>query len=95
MPRPPLPIPLAAFGVRVADVANAWLELACCNGTTLLPLRTLGRPEATVGAVLTKLRCKTCQQSPRSVALIGKPHQGTVELTGGWSGWRIDLAGPR
>ena len=94
MPRPPLPIPLAAFGVRVADISNAWLELACCNGTTLLPIRTLGRQDATVGAILTKLRCRTCHQSPQSVSLIGKPHQGTVGITGGWSGWRVDLTRP-
>lgn len=91
MPRAPLPIPLTAVAVRVADMPGAWLELRCCSGLSLIPLRTVGRPTSSLGAILTRLRCRTCRQSPQAVALVGRAAQDAAPHTGGWSGWRVEL----
>jgi hypothetical protein len=93
MPRPPLPIPLTAFAVRVADIGDAWLELRCCAGVTLVPIRTLGDQAATLGAILTRLRCRSCRQSPRSVALVGRADQDAAQQTGTPTGWQVELTG--
>jgi hypothetical protein len=94
MSRPPLPIPLTAFAVKMTDIDGAWLELRCCAGVTLVPVRTLGDQAATLGAILTRLRCRSCRRSPWSVALVGRADQDAAQQTGAPAGWRVELTGP-
>lgn len=91
MPNPPR-IAAAAFSIPLVEVRDAWIELKCCGGTTYVPVKLVDADGAgMLGGVATRLRCDHSRQTPSSAALVGNAAQGSVCMTGGWSGYRVEL----
>ena len=75
---------------RLADWPDCRLELHCCRGATVYPVRLLmtGYPGLTFGQLLARLRCKRCRGSPAPVYLCagrrehnhGAPPDWAIEL---------------
>jgi hypothetical protein len=76
----------------LADLAGTLLRLACCRGTTYLPLRLLvdaARPRARRHDVSPRLRHPACHDKPATVAPIENP--AGPEHGGPRLGWAIPL----
>ena len=54
------------LGQRLSDWPDCCLELHCCRGQPVFPVRLLIRDhgDRTFAEVLTKLRCKQCRKPP-------------------------------
>ena len=65
--------PAAAVpGMRPPELAECWLELRCCKGITLYPVKLMERrhgDRTTMAAVLGRLRCSKGQGRPAPVYL--------------------------
>jgi hypothetical protein len=64
----PPPFPL---GQRLSDWPDCRLELHCCRGQSVLPVRLMLRDHSdrTFAQVLAKLRCQKCHRPPAPVYL--------------------------
>jgi hypothetical protein len=47
----------------------------------------------TLGGLLTRLRCRQCRMSPRTVSLVSRAYQAAASQTGAWAGRRVQLCG--
>jgi hypothetical protein len=75
---------------QLSDWLDCSLELHCCQGTTILPLRLLAmkRGDKTFAEILPRLRCKRCNRPPAPVYLCaghrehnhGAPADWAIEL---------------
>lgn len=76
---------------RLSDHIGRWLEVTCCKGIVMYPLRlmTLRHGDATIGQVVDRLRCKKCKGPPKSV-ILHENHQ-TVDYGGSKAGWAVRL----
>jgi hypothetical protein len=75
---------------RLSDWPACSLELQCCKGVTIYPLRLMirQRGDETFAKVLSKLRCKQCGKPPAPVYLCA----GHRSHTGGAPpDWAIEL----
>ena len=89
-PTPPFDRNLA-LACHVRTVRQCWLELRCCDGTTLLPLRDMGADDRrTLADVLVRLRCRMCRGRPTEVTLLESPQQPPAAY-GGRPPWRLML----
>ena len=82
---------------RPAQLLSDWpdcqLELHCCAGTTIYPVRLLAarHGDRTFADLLTRLRCKRCRRPPEQVWLCaghrqfnhGAPPDWAIELMPG------------
>jgi hypothetical protein len=83
--------PQFAIHHKLSDWPDCQLELQCCKGTTIVPVRMLANSHAdrTFAEVLSRLRCQKCGKSPAPVYLCaghressgGAPADWAVELT--------------
>ena len=75
---------------RLSDWPDCSLELCCCKGTTVYPVRLLasqhGNP--TFEQLLVRLRCKRCRGKPAPVYLCAgnRQHSG-----GAAADWAVEL----
>lgn len=98
MPAPP---PAASFDRALALAATPsalqgfWLEVKCCGGSVMLPLRQMAREprraRSPLADIVLKLRCKRCRRRPVTVALFSDPKGRSPQLVEYPSGWRILL----
>jgi hypothetical protein len=75
---------------RLSDWPACSLELQCCKGATLYPVRLLrqGHGDQTFWEILRRLRCKSCKRPPAPVYLCaghrqhnhGAPPDWAIEL---------------
>jgi len=75
---------------RLSDWPDCRLELHCCQGATIFPLRLLAadRGDRTFAEILPRLRCKHCKRPPAPVYLCaghrehnhGAPADWAIEL---------------
>ncbi len=92
-PEPPFDRSLA-LACHVRTFSTRWLELRCCDGVTLLPLRQLGTDERrTLADVVLRLRCRACGGGPASVALVESPLK-PPDGYGAPKRWRLSLVEP-
>jgi hypothetical protein len=78
---------------KLLDWPECRLELHCCKGTVLAPVRLLAAQNGNVtfGMVLARLRCARCHSKPRAVWLCA----GHRHATGGPPpDWAIELVTP-
>jgi Uma2 family endonuclease len=78
---------------RLLDWSDCRLELQCCKGTVLAPVRLLATQHGnlTFGHLLSRLRCGKCRGQPRAVFLCA----GQRQTTGGPPpDWAIELVSP-
>ena len=84
-----------ALEARPPDLDGHWLELHCCGGTTLLPIRLIRAKRddsETLTEILVKLHCKLCGGPPRRAWLNETPHREAGKgLEPGWSVQLIPL----
>jgi hypothetical protein len=75
---------------HLSDWPECRLELNCCRGQIVIPVRLLMREhgDQTFAAVLARLRCQRCKGSPAPVYLCagGREHAG-----GAPADWAIEL----
>jgi len=75
---------------RLLEWPDCRLELQCCKGTVLVPVRLLATQfrDATFGQVLPRLRCDRCGKKPAEIYLCAghRRHQG-----GAPADWAIEL----
>ena len=82
------------LGHHLSDWPDCRLELNCCRGQVILPVRLLlnKHGDPTFAALLARLRCGRCKGHPASVFLCA----GAREHTGGAPpDWAIVLVPPR
>jgi hypothetical protein len=75
---------------RLSDWPACNLELNCCGGKTVYPLRLLAQQQGnrTFAEILSRLRCRRCRQPPAPVYLcaghrehnFGAPPNWAIEL---------------
>jgi hypothetical protein len=75
---------------RLSDWPECQLELHCCRGMTLYPVRLMieQRGDVSFGELLPRLRCKKCRRPPAPVYLCaghrehnhGAPPDWAIEL---------------
>jgi hypothetical protein len=78
---------------RLLDWPGCRLELQCCKGTVLAPVRLLATQHgnATFAHILNRLRCGKCGGKPAAVYLCA----GQRQATGGPApDWAIELVSP-
>jgi hypothetical protein len=77
-------------GQRLLDWPDCRLELNCCRGQSVLPVRMLLRDygDRTFAEVLAKLRCRTCRKPPAPVYLCAGHREFTM---GALADWAIEL----
>jgi hypothetical protein len=75
---------------RLSDWPDCRLELHCCRGQSVIPVRLLIRDhgDRTFAQVLAKLRCKQCRKPPAPVYLCAGHREHT---TGAPPDWAIEL----
>jgi hypothetical protein len=86
-----LPAFLLALPLGLAEVR---LELVCCRGSTILPLRLLIRDlgDRTFSDQLGRLCCSRCRGWPRRVYLCAEHRES---MGGAPADWAIELMTPR
>jgi hypothetical protein len=67
---------------RLLDWPDCRLELQCCKGTVLAPVRLLATQHGNVtfGHLLSRLRCGRCRRKPRAVYLCAGPRRAAARL---------------
>jgi hypothetical protein len=78
------------MGHRLSDWPDCRLELHCCRGATIYPVRLLAkdRGDRTFAEILPRLRCRRCKGTPAPVYLcaghrernLGSPADWAIEL---------------
>jgi hypothetical protein len=78
------------LGQRLSDWPDCRLELNCCRGQSVLPVRMMLRDhgDRTFAAVLAKLRCQKCHNPPAPVYLCAGHREFTM---GAPADWAIEL----
>lgn len=78
---------------RLSDWPACRLELNCCRGQTIVPLRLLATQygDPTFAEILRRLRCSRCRGSPAPVYLCAGPRQHNH---GAPADWAIELVQP-
>ena len=78
------------LGQRLSDWPDCRLELNCCRGQSVLPVRMMLRDhgDRTFAAVLAKLRCQKCRKPPAPVYLCAGHREFTM---GAPADWAIEL----
>ena len=80
------------LGVGISLLDGYWLELECCAGTTLLPVRLVIERQGgrrTLRHVLDRLKCQRCGGPPRR-AWLNETHS-RVFHHGAEPGWSVRL----
>jgi hypothetical protein len=80
------------LGAHLADLDDCWLELHCCAGVTLLPVRLIRQrrgDDERLAEILPRLACKLCKSPPRRAWLNETPHR--VAGKGPEPGWAVQL----
>jgi hypothetical protein len=77
-------------GQRLSDWPDCRLELHCCRGQSVFPVRLLLRDhgDRTFAQVLAKLRCRQCGKPPAPVYLCAGHRQHNM---GAPPDWAIEL----
>ena len=75
---------------HLSDWPDCNLELHCCQGTTILPLRLLAtkRGDRSFAEILPRLRCKRCNRPPAPVYLCAGHREHN---NGAPADWAIEL----
>jgi len=78
---------------RLSDWPNCRLELQCCKGTVVAPVRLLATQHGNVtfAHLLSRLRCGQCRGKPAAVYLCAGHRRNTG---GGGADWAIELVSP-
>jgi hypothetical protein len=78
---------------RLLDWPECRLELHCCKGTVLAPVRFLATQNGNVtfGEMLARLRCGRCRGKPRAAWICAGHRRATG---GGPPDWAIELVSP-
>src|ERR1700722_2730019 len=65
---------------RLSDWPDCRLELHCCRGQSVFPVRLLMRDhgDRTFAEVLAELRCRQCRKPPAPVYLCAGPREHTM-----------------
>jgi hypothetical protein len=87
-------LPDVILAAPLGRLSDTWLEVACCGGTSYLPLRMLARQHGgqhRVGEVVDRLRCQRCHSAPASVALVESAAGDAPGGGGPPRGWRVVL----
>ena len=77
---------------RLHELEGYWLELHCCGGTILLPLKLIARQYGQshrLGDILLRMRCKVCRGKPARAYLNETPHR--TDCHGAPPGWSLQL----
>ena len=79
------------LGQRLSDWPACRLELHCCRGQSVIPVRLFIRDhgDRTFAQVLAKLRCTQCRKPPAPVYLCAGHREHTM---GAPPDWAIELA---
>ena len=82
---------------RLSDWPDCHLEVRCCKGTTIYPLRLLAERHGnrTFADLLARLRCSRCGGRPAPIYLCAGQHRagdGTIGITPDWA---IELVSAR
>lgn len=85
--------PSAALAMTMAELDGCWLELQCCRGIVLFPVRLFlqEKPRSdrqTLRVALRRFRCKQCGGRPISITLC---ETAAREHRHGTTGWSIEL----
>jgi hypothetical protein len=73
---------------RLSDWSDCRLELHCCRGQSVIPVRLLIRDhgDRTFIEVLAKLRCRQCRKPPGAIELVPAPYPEGRNQTSSISG---------
>jgi hypothetical protein len=88
------PAGLPSRSHHLSDWPECRLEISCCRGATLIPVKMLIKDhgDAPFETVITRLRCSRCRGWPKRVFLCA----GHREFVGGApADWAIELVLPR
>jgi hypothetical protein len=88
--------PSFLLDLRFTDLVDWWLRVECCGRTIDMPFRLLAgqKPCATLGRLLTALRCRQCGVRPGRVTLLDDPADRVAARLGAPGGWRIEIVLP-
>jgi hypothetical protein len=77
---------------RLLDWPECFLEVSCCKGRTLYPIKLLAdrRGNPTFEEVLARLRCSTCGCNPRGPVYLCAGHAREFN-SGGPPDWSIQI----
>jgi hypothetical protein len=88
--RPAMHPPAFRASHHLSDWPECRLELTCCRGQVVIPVRLLMRQhgDPTFATILARLRCRRCKGAPAPVFLCagGREHTGGVPPD-----WAIEL----
>lgn len=76
----------------VDDLNGYWLELHCCGGTTILPVRLIVKRQGgrhRLGDVLDRMKCQLCRGGPVRAYLNETPNR--TPNHGAPPGWSVQL----
>lgn len=77
---------------HLSDLDGYWLELHCCSGTTLLPVKLVRQRRGDgerLAEILPRLSCKMCHSPPRRAWLNETPNR--TPCNGAPPGWAVQL----
>jgi hypothetical protein len=79
---------------RLSDWPGCFLELQCCKGVTLMPVRLLlsQHGDRTFKTVIKQLRCDRCGKSPAPIYLCAS-HVRRAKGMGAMADWAVELVG--
>jgi hypothetical protein len=79
---------------RLSDWPGCFLEIQCCKGVTLLPVRLLlsQHGDRTFKTLIKQLRCDRCGKNPAPVYLCAS-HFRRASGMGAMADWAIELVG--
>ena len=80
---------------RLLDWPDCFLELHCCKGKTLYPVRLLAERSGnlTIAELLARLRCEKCRRKMRGPVYLCAGHQREFQ-GGAVPDWSLELVPP-
>jgi hypothetical protein len=87
--------PSFSFEQRLSDWPACFLEITCCKGIILMPVRLLLRQhgDLTFNDLLQRLRCEKCGNHPAPVYLCAS-HFRRGNSLGTMADWAVELVSP-
>jgi hypothetical protein len=94
LPRPSMHPPAFCLDHRLSDWPGCVLELQCCKGVTLMPVRLLlsRHGDRTFKTLIRQLRCDRCGKSPAPIYLCASHFRGAKGM-GAMADWAVELVG--
>jgi hypothetical protein len=85
------PQPENPRGTRLSALVTCWIEISCCKGKVLYPVKLMLRrhPDMRLGYAVDRLRCGRCKGPPREVWL--NQVQQRENCMGAPPGWSVRL----